>query len=433
MVKRFISPKWRFKIMRKLFQADNNFFSDLSGDPNIAIRVQELIQEYSTVEAQRKQGIKESIKKLEGRALPGIIQSTYTLWKRMLADQSLRDFLKTTINSICEKNDAARLFLMRHGIAKNPFVESRTWLINVLCEMNDANRDNAIEKYLSREKLDAIILKTSPELREFLPLWVKYDYETTYVICHELMIVSLKKKTVTDLKEALIFLGYIVSRPSEKIENAVYDFFKNIGWDTDGYKAIAYRNFMHALEQYPLKITSDNCLYYIDALEKVLAESNHPQKRNKYIEKGFISSIRSSLERNSNLLPTIDIQLYNKSYLVTYWFQAIWSNGSLKKYGNGEYFTQIKNVNVSQHYARELFKQYLLQNIWKPQSTPFWMNELVSNMISEYPSSYSVAENDVHKIGPGQDPIYGPTGDGEITTGGGIQKLNVTRDINEIE
>ena len=45
--------------MKNIFQADGNFFSDLSGDPNIAIMVQELIQEYTSVEAQRRQGIKE--------------------------------------------------------------------------------------------------------------------------------------------------------------------------------------------------------------------------------------------------------------------------------------------------------------------------------------------------------------------------------------
>jgi len=407
--------------MRKLFQADNNFFSDLSGDPNIAIRVQELIQEYSTVEAQRKQGIKESIKKLEGRALPGIIQSTYTLWKRMIADQSLRDFLKTTINTICEHNDSARHFLMRHGIAKNPFVESRTWLISVLCEMKDANKDNAIEQYLSRDKLDAIVMKTSPELREFLPLWAKYDYDSTYVICHELMIAYLNKKTVTDLKEALVFLSYMTSRSNNKIENAVYDFFINIGWDNDGYKAIAYRNFMDTLEQYPQKITCENSSYYIDALEKVLTESSHPKKRNNYIEKCFVSSIRSSLDNNSNLLPIIDKYLRNKSYLVTYWFQAIWSDGNLKKYNNGEYFLRNDNDNVSLNYARELFKQYLLQKKWKPQSIPTWMNELVSNMISEYPTAYSEAECDIQSIG-NRTTGYGAQGESGRATGGGIRK-----------
>lgn len=405
--------------MRKLFQADSNFFSDLSGDPNIAIRVQELIQDYSQVEAQRKQGIKENIRKFEGRALPGIIQSTYTLWKRMKADQSLCDFLKTTINSICESNDSARHFLMRHGIAKNPFKESREWLINVVCEMKNANKDNAVEHYLHKDKLDGIVLKTSPELTEFLPLWSIYDFDSAYELCHDSMISHLKRNTAVDLKEALVLLSMMTSQANDKITDAVYTFFTNIYWDS--YFREYDVNFISILKQTPAKMTSDNLCYYINALEKILSESQHPKKRNNYVESFFVTTVRASLASGSINLSELDEYLRDKTYIVIYWFQAIWSDGNFNKFNNENYFTKSKFYSLSHNYAKELIKQYLLQEKWG-KHMPIWLNNIMLNVKSEYPAAFTEAENDVENI-RGRNTTIGNFGGKGAETGGSIQNI----------
>jgi hypothetical protein len=49
------------------------------------------------------------------------------------------------------------------------------------------------------------------------------------------------------------------------------------------------------------------------------------------------------------------------------------------------------------------------------------MNELVSNMISEYPTAYSEAECDIQAIGY-KKTGYGAQGESGRATGGGIRK-----------
>lgn len=400
--------------MRQIFKADTGFFSDLSGDPNIAIHIQELVQEYKSVQNQRRQGIKESIKKLGERALPGIIQSTYTLLNQIQSDKSLDVFLKSTIVSACNNNDSARIFLMRHGIAKNPFKESREWLIDALLAVQNPNKDNAITRFLTKDKLDSIVIKSSPELKEFLPLWLQYDRDNAYQLCHDSMIRHLKNNTLADLKEAIKLLRYMIDNNID-LKTEISAFFANISWGVNDYdRPSAYENFMDSLNVTPFSLTAYNFKDFIDALDFSLSESSHPKKRNRYIEKSFISSVRVSIEKEPALLKAINEYIANKHYIVIYWFQAIWSNGYAERLKNNEkIFTGRVDWQVTTNYMESLFIQYFFMSK-KKNNIPGWMHHFVLSNKDEYSNAYGEAEDEVDGIKGG-----GGAGDGETGTGGG--------------
>lgn len=384
--------------MRKIFKADSSFFSDLSGDPNIAIHIQELVQEYKAVQNQRRQGIKESITKLGERALPGIIQSTYTLLNQIQSDNTLDDFLKSTIVSACNNNDSARIFLMRHGIAKNPFKESREWLINALRAVQNPNKDNAITRFLTKEKLDSIVIKSSPELKEFLPLWLQYDRDNAYQLCHDSMIRHLKNNTPPDLEEAIKLLRELIKNNTD-LKKEISAFFANIGWRLGWRDRLeAYDNFMEALDRNPFTVNSINFKDFVDAFDSILAGSSNPNKRNNYVEKSFISSLRTLLEKEPLLLKPINDYIATKNYIVIYWFQAIWSNGYAErlKY-NEKTFTGRVDWQVTPSYIKSMFLQYILLRKWR-LSIPQWLHSFISSNKDDYVNAYNSAEYDADKI-----------------------------------
>ncbi|ABK97792.1 hypothetical protein [Pelobacter propionicus] len=385
--------------MRNVFAPDATYFSDLSADPNVAIHVQQLIQEYQKAEKQRRQGIKKTLEELKSHALPGIVQSTYTLWHIIDKDRQLLAMLQKIIVDLCTGKETVGRFLMRAGIAGNPFPESREWLIKVLSEVETLDAEDVMA-ILGKGQLSETVRKTSPDLKEFFPLWAKYDPPSFTESLHDAINRKLRYNKIPAV--SVIDLINIIKEGDGSLSYIVVDFF-------DALRVADTAENLEGVKSHPFHLYKSNLGMHLSAYQDVLQSSRH--NKNKYVRDSFQVSMRLALECGTLEISEVDECIESYPLLLNYWFMALWGNRNYDATYNAPFFNTLRHESRSGTYAYWLYFQYAYYaEKWdREDSLPAWLKKTAAKMAAFFPQECERAKRDVLLLntgtGPGSKPV----------------------------
>ena len=381
--------------MKKIFNADDLLQTDSIGDPQVSLQIQKSIIEYLHGAEQTKKGIENKFYDLKENALPGIIQSTFALWKDIDNNKKAKKLLEELIIYICASNPTARTFLVRVGIQQNPFQESREWLINCFVKISQ-NKITEEEKNML-ENLDASVYDTSPELAEFIPLYLSYNLDIALDKGKKCIEQNLYKGNNAGLEKSISTLKMFKNTSDSIVQELVYLLFYKI--KKDG--RLPIKEFCSIIKSNPFAFNKNNYKGFLEGLNKTLQQSNHPRKRETYVEHFFNNSYRLSFNNDNSLLKLIDENIEQYEYLIQYWFQATLGNSKYWNNNNVEKYFINRNYNeCSSKYILAFYVQYFFQKIKiRTRIENTWIHTLARELAKEYQTEYSQAECEVESIG----------------------------------
>jgi hypothetical protein len=328
--------------MKAIFSDQQSLFADLAGDPQASLKTQQYIDAYLSAQEQGREGFKQKLLRMGIYSLPGIIQSSYTLWDRLKADNRAKEFLRELVLATCRENAEAREFLARAGIADNPFQESRAWLLDIFRELV-ANTPSESEKKILGSR-QSVAFRTSYDKSEVVDLLVlSGDQQEAADVLTSKIRQELEQDTAKSFEAALDALSCIPGLLGPAyLPQALQKFLSSIKWDDSGDRPKAKKNYVEILNRRPIKIGDDAVGGVFACLDAVLAThgsrrsysgvgcdfvTDHVNHRHKYVESLFVRMVQASL-RTQRIMEIMDEEIRNTSFLVMYWPQSVFGAGS---------------------------------------------------------------------------------------------------------
>jgi hypothetical protein len=125
--------------MRKVFEPDEMELADLGGDTHFVADIQRHVKEMLGERGKRREEIRQEIKALGPRALPGALNAAYVFTVQLKKrDQEL---LAGLLAELVGENVAAREMLLRAGVLEAPFVPTRKTALMALQQRGDIREE----------------------------------------------------------------------------------------------------------------------------------------------------------------------------------------------------------------------------------------------------------------------------------------------------
>ncbi|GEM_PF-3216234 len=392
--------------MKHVFDNEEGLLSDLMGDPQESLIVQQYIADFLDGSTQVRTGVREQLRQLGTKAFPGMMQSILSRWARVPGGNKLslsenhaaRELLKDLICGCCKNNSCAREFIVRSGIQKNPFKDSRAWLISVFSDIVGGKVSQKERDMIDNP--DDAVRSTSESLTEFIPLVFKYDHDKAFTMATHSIQVCLKTRSCEELTNALCLLQVFQNDSGAIIGELITKLFSHLPMGT---------NYQRTLESKPITFTKLSITPAFVALNDLLP----PRGRNKYVDWFFVSSVCHTINQCDALLADMEKDIRGRSKLVRYWFRAVLGHHQYKCPCVQKLYDSVNLSEAPADYLKQLFIQYILgaENMWHTGIDRSWVKSLIEPLRTSHMQMFIEAEEvarRIHEIHPDSEDAPPP-------------------------
>lgn len=364
-------------------------------DPTLSGKVMEYFSLLLTGAAQARKGAAVRLEAMSLEALlPGIIQCAYVYWDRIKNEAAVRKMMGDIIRHRCIGNDVGRLFLVRHGIAHNPFPDSRRWILEQYATFPEIQAGDFTEQ--EKNLLlnpSPMVSESSPFLEEFLELHHRIAPSETYSRVKESIAYHLKKDTQFNLRKATELYHEIMNWEPGPLHGLTVFFFESIPKSGNKDFKKDYCEILKSKEHPPI-LARESLPGYISGCEDILEKTRN--NRNKYVEFHFINAVVESLKKNPDLVEELDQIMVDTEYLYRYWFQALTycKTNHVESYLSTRDYSECEENVIS----RIIFQNIFLKN--KGLRCPSWLQNQSHRLEEDHPDLLSEAEELYERLRP---------------------------------
>lgn len=305
--------------MQHLFDADAVNLTDLAGDPNLILEVQDLVRELlEEAGEQRRLGIAEKLAELGAWAVPGLISASYVFAGQLpdeTRQQKLADLLTQTIN----ENDAARELVLKKGIIESPFPEAQQISLLVL------QQDEKMQKLVLKFEREAFIAaRRNRREREYAlavniyRLLLETAGEAAYSEALDLCVFWFNQ-TQTELKWASRLFDALLQHVPRKADNSTYQILGALN-RKDAEAGKAFQRYVH--------VSAANFDAVCQGAARFLRQSwSGRHKAVEYIFRGPVAQwLRDDLSSFDAFVESGEMVRHSYRQLIPYWWQAVSEN-----------------------------------------------------------------------------------------------------------